>query len=105
MEKIDILPERLRFFRLQNKMSRNEVCARLGVTPSAVSYWESGRRLPSADVLLSLCELYNVRSVAQLFGEQENPEELTESERDFLELFRKSDKEAKTAVIKLLRSW
>lgn len=105
MENIEKLPERLRYFREQKKMSRKQVCAALNITPSAISYWESGKRRPDADVLLELCELYNIRSVAELFGEPEQLDKLTESEQMLLDLFRKSEKDAQIAAIKLLKSW
>ena len=106
MENIDRLPERLRYFREQKKMSRKQVCAALNITPSAISYWESGKRKPSADVLLELCELYGIRSVSQLFGNTKPlTDEITDSEKYLIELYRNADKAAQTAVVKLLRSW
>lgn len=106
MENIGKLPERLRYFREKNKMTRNDVCAALNITPSAISYWESGKRVPDADKLLDLCELYNIRSVGQLFGNTETDEnEISESEKYLLKLYREADSAAKTAVIKLLRGW
>ena len=114
LENIEKLPERLRYFREQKKMSRKQVCAALNITPSAISYWESGKRKPDADVLLELCELYGIRSVSQLFGNTEPlTDEITDSEvtvdidiySDSIELYRNADKAAQTAVVKLLRSW
>lgn len=100
------LPERLKFFREKQGLSRKDVCTKLNITPSAISYWESGARTPCADVLLELCELYNIRSVGQLFGSTETDEnEISESEKYLLKLYREADSAAKTAVIKLLRSW
>ena len=106
MENIDKLPERLRYFREQKKMSRKQVCAALNITPSAISYWESGKRIPDADTLISLCELYGIHSVSQLFGNTEPlTDEITDSEKYLIELYRNADKTAQTAVVKLLRSW
>ena len=106
LENIDRLPERLRYFREQKKMSRKQVCAALNITPSAISYWESGKRKPDADVLLELCELYGIRSISQLFGNTEPlTDEITDSEKYLIELYRNADKAAQTAVVKLLRSW
>ena len=106
MENIDRLPERLRYFREQKKMSRKQVCAALNITPSAISYWESGKRIPDADTLISLCELYGIHSVSQLFGNTEPlTDEITDSEKYLIALYRNADKAAQTAVVKLLRSW
>lgn len=87
-------------------MSRKQVCAALNITPSAISYWESGKRIPDADTLISLCELYGIHSVSQLFGNTEPlTDEITDSEKYLIELYRNADKTAQTAVVKLLRSW
>lgn len=105
LENIQKLPERLRYFREQKKMSRKQVCAALNITPSAISYWESGTRRPDADTLLKLCELYGIRTIGQLFGENESLDKLTESEKFLLQLYRNADKNAQIAAVKLLKNW
>ena len=106
MENIQKLPERLKYFREKQGLSRKDVCIKLNITSSAISYWESGARRPDADTLLKLCELYGIRSVSQLFGNTEPlTDEITDSEKYLIELYRNADKAAQTAVVKLLRSW
>ena len=105
MQNFQFLPQRLKYFREKKGLSRKEVCNKLNITTSAICYWENGQRTPSADILLELCELYNIRSVAELFGEPEQLDKLTEAEQLLLDLFRKSEKDAQLAAIKLLKSW
>ena len=33
----------------------------LGITPKTLSYWESGKRFPTVDFVLKICELYHAR--------------------------------------------
>jgi Zn-dependent peptidase ImmA (M78 family)/DNA-binding transcriptional regulator YiaG len=47
-------PDRLRLARQLAKLRKNEVAIGVGVTPTAVSQWESGASTPSADVLARL---------------------------------------------------
>ena len=105
LENIQKLPERLKYFREKQGLSRKDVCIKLNITPSAISYWESGARCPDADTLLELCELYGIRTIGQLFGDIESLDKLTESEKFLSNLYRNADKNAQTAVVKLLRSW
>lgn len=47
-------PDRLRLARQLSKLRKNEVAGGVGVTPTAVSQWESGASTPSADALARL---------------------------------------------------
>lgn len=47
-------PDRLRLARQLSKLRKNEVAQGVGVTPTAVSQWESGASTPSADALARL---------------------------------------------------
>ena len=105
LENIQKLPERLKYFREKQGLSRKDVCIKLNITSSAISYWESGARRPDADTLLKLCELYGIRTIGQLFGENESLDKLTESEKFLLQLYRNADKNAQVAAVKLLKNW
>lgn len=47
--------------------SQHEAARRLGVDQSAVSFWESGKKLPRASMLVKLADLYCC-SIDQLMG-------------------------------------
>ena len=57
MRATDILAKRLRQWREDNGVLVKQVALEIGVTDSAVSQWESGRRFPSGDHLDRLSEL------------------------------------------------
>ena len=44
--------------RTRRKVSQEHVAKKLGVTQSAISQWESGETMPSADKLKAIAELY-----------------------------------------------
>ncbi len=70
---INGLAEKLAELRLQHGLSQRAVAARLGLSPSIISGYETGERCPSIEVLLSLSRLYG-RSCDYLLGrEQTSP--------------------------------
>lgn len=54
------LAKGLRKFRLQKKMTQQQVADKVGVHYSHISHWESGRRIPHLKYLSSLSEIYGV---------------------------------------------
>ena len=54
------LSDRLKGLRDKYGLSQKQVAARLGVSPSIVSGYETGERTPSTEVLLALSRLYHV---------------------------------------------
>lgn len=48
-------------------MTQVEVAARLGLDPSSVNYWESGRKSPTAANLIRLVDIYQC-SADELLG-------------------------------------
>lgn len=59
---------RLRSCRKSIRHSQEDVAAELGVSAKAISAWESGDRMPSAEGLRNLCVVYGVSSDFILFG-------------------------------------
>lgn len=52
------LSERLKQLRQSNNLSQKDVAARLAISPSIVSGYETGERTPSVENLLALSYLY-----------------------------------------------
>lgn len=51
---------KLRAIRLQNNMTQAQLSQKLGVTKSVVSAYETGLRMPSYDILISISQLFKV---------------------------------------------
>lgn len=58
--KNNILGSRLRELRIEKKLLIKNVAKELGVSPMAYNHYELGDREPPLDVLVSLCEYFNV---------------------------------------------
>lgn len=52
--------EKLKMLRTGQKLSQRALAERLGVAKSVVSYYESGDRYPSYDVLIKIAHLFHV---------------------------------------------
>lgn len=52
--------DKLKMLRIGQKLSQRELAERLGVAKSVISYYESGDRYPSYDVLVRMAHLFHV---------------------------------------------
>lgn len=69
------LPEKLKAMRNKYGLSQKQVSARLGVSPSIVSGYETGERTPSTEVLLALSHLFHT-STDYLLGRKAPGQEI-----------------------------
>lgn len=63
----------LKEYRKKNKYTVQDVSVMLKdrsikAAPKTIYGWESGQSSPSADILLTLCELYNIENILSAFG-------------------------------------
>lgn len=64
----DQLAKRLRQYRERAGLTIYEVGDHIGKSGKTVNAWEMGRGQPDADMLVTLCVLYNISSVSELLG-------------------------------------
>ena len=67
------LSKKLKDLRIQNKLTQKQVSVLLGISPSIISGYETGERIPSAEVLLSLSYLYKCSTDYLLGKDNEMP--------------------------------
>lgn len=106
--KNEYIPKALKEYRKKNNYTVNDVSLMLHersieVAPKTIYGWESGQANPSADMLLTLCEMYNVTDILAAFGYREDDSffHVTPSERALIESYRRHP-ELQKAVNKLL---
>lgn len=104
----EYIPKALKEYRKKNNYTVNDVSLMLHersieVAPKTIYGWESGQANPSADMLLTLCEMYNITDILAAFGYREDDSffHVTPSERALIESYRKHP-ELQKAVNKLL---
>lgn len=88
------IPKVLKEYRKKNNLSVKDVSLMLeqrslNAAPKTIYGWESGQASPSADALLTLCELYNITDILETFGYQGNENfHVTPTERTVIEAYR-----------------
>ena len=63
--------EKLKALRTAKKMSQKDLADKVGVAKSVVSFYESGDRFPSYDVLIKISRIFNV-TTDYLLGVERN---------------------------------
>ena len=72
------MTERLIQLRQEQGLSQSGLAEALGVSRQAISRWETGAAMPSAENLLCLSRLYGVPMDELIRGEEADPEQKTE---------------------------
>ena len=62
----------LKRLRLQSGLTADEVGNLVGKSGKTVNGWENARSQPDAEILLQLCDIYNVDNILQEFSEIKN---------------------------------
>lgn len=65
------LGEKLKALRTAKKMSQKDLAERIGIAKSVISFYESGDRFPSNDVLVKIARIFNVTTDYLLDVERE----------------------------------
>lgn len=103
------IPKVLREYRKLNRYSIKDVALMLhehdfDVAQKTIYGWEGGQAQPSADILLTLCEIYNIPNILAAFGYKDCEEiQLSSQERALIKSYR-AHPELQEAVNILLSS-
>ena len=65
-----IFAERLKELRLDKKISQEMLAKEIGSSRSAVSFWESAKKVPGFDVVIKISEFFGV-SLEYLAGKED----------------------------------
>lgn len=57
-----VFAERLRFLRSEKGIGQNLLAKELGISNASISYWETGKQLPSAEAVYKLSVYFGVSS-------------------------------------------
>lgn len=90
---------RIKELRNKNNLTQKDIADKLGITPTGISYWESGTAVPNYETLKKVALLFNV-SIDYLTGNDD-----TNSEKDVL--FRKIgkvDSDKKDLLMRILNN-
>ncbi len=74
--------EKLKALRTAKKMSQKDLADKLGVAKSVVSFYESGDRSPSYDILIKISRIFNVTTDYLLGIERERMLDVSDLSED-----------------------
>lgn len=57
---IKLFGERLKYLRTEKGIGQNLLAEKLQLSNASVSYWETGKQIPSAEVIFKLAMFFNV---------------------------------------------
>ena len=52
--------ERLKELRLENNLSQDQLAKKVGLSHTAIGYWELGKRVPGIDAVVVLAKFFKV---------------------------------------------
>jgi len=96
------LAARLKKYREAAGLTIYEVGQRIGKSGKTVSAWECGRGQPDADMLLTLCDVYGIQSISDLYGSAP-PSPLLFDEQELLDAYRSMNAEGQAAALAAVR--
>ncbi len=57
---IEIFSERLKMLRTENNLSQNALAQKLDLSNASISYWETGKQVPSAEVIYKMSLFFDI---------------------------------------------
>lgn len=78
------LGERLRMLRQEADLTQKELAAKISLTPKMISFYENDQRIPPADVLIKLADIFNI-TIDYLLGRTNR---ITLEEEELLSYYR-----------------
>ena len=57
---IEIFSERLKMLRAENNLSQNALAQKLDLSNASISYWETGKQVPSAEVIYKMSLFFDI---------------------------------------------
>lgn len=69
---------RIAQLRRENNMTQRDLAAALNLSPSAIGMYEQGRRQPSADLIVEICQTFSVSTQWLLTGRPYTGKDLQE---------------------------
>lgn len=87
----ELIAQKLKELRKDSGLTADEVGAKVGKSGKTVNAWENNRGQPDAEMLLLLCDIYNVEDILNEFREVKKEKQnlsLSEHERELVLSYR-----------------
>ena len=94
----------LRNIRKENGMTMKDLADQIGVSESAISQYENGKRQPGFETLKELSGIFNVSVDYLLDIDRDNEFTISKQERELLEIYKKAKQSDKAHVNALAKA-
>lgn len=96
------LKDMLTYYRKRDGLSQRELAKKVGVSPSTIGMYESGKRFPTHEIEEALADVFNV-SLNTLRGYDDEVSSVISSfEKDLIKKYRLADDSTKDIIVRLL---
>lgn len=96
------LKDMITYYRKRDGLSQRELAKKIGVSPSTIGMYESGKRFPTHEIEEALADVFNV-SLNNLRGyDDESSFSVSSFERELIEKYRNADASTKDVIVRLL---
>ena len=100
----EMIGKKLKEYRLKKNLTLQNVADIVKRSKSAVSAWERGVRHVDPDIFVTLCLLYEVKSIGVFYGEPTPVEQLSMDELRLIDVWRTLDENEKDAFMIVLNA-
>lgn len=80
----EFIAQKLKELRLKSGLTADEVGLRIGKSGKTVNAWEHNRGQPDAEVLIALCDIYEVDDILYEFREIKNSLQISDTKKEEL---------------------
>ena len=101
---MSVFSDRIVSLRKLNKWSQVELASKMGITRSALSMYELGKRNPDFETLESFADWFNV-DIDYLLGKSDKLPEYSLEEQWIVNMYRRADEDDRTIVKAALRTY
>lgn len=96
------LKDMLSYYRKRDNLSQRELAKKIGVSPSTIGMYESGKRFPTHEIEEALADIFNV-SLNTLRGyDEEGAFIISSFEKELIKKYRTADNSTKDVIVRLL---
>lgn len=96
----ETIAKALKRLRLQSGLTADEVGKKIGKSGKTVNAWENNHGQPDAEILIQLCDIYNVDNILKEFTTDESVNDCDQQKEKLLENYEKLNENAQYTLVR-----
>lgn len=94
---------RITEIRERHKLKKSDFAKKIGISPSAIGYIESGEKDPSIKTIQKICKEFNIDANWLIMGIES--ESITEKEKNIIKKYRNLNTEHQISIEEMIDTW